>query len=53
MSPVRKPPVFAPAAAGLINPNDAIQDPASLKDAAYIAVRHHFDKASGGRMSDD
>jgi len=46
-APNRKPGVFANPEPVRLNPNEVLADVPSLKDPAYVAVRHHFMRGPG------
>ncbi|HEY5925095.1 MAG TPA: hypothetical protein VIV11_25610 [Kofleriaceae bacterium] len=50
LSPVKKAGVFASPEAARLDSKDVLIDPVSLKDPAYVAVRHHFLRTPGARM---
>lgn len=50
MQQVRKAGVFAAPEVGRINSQEVLVDPTTLKDPAFVAVRHHFMRPAGARM---
>ena len=50
LAPVKKAGIFATPEAGRIDAKDVLIDPVSLKDPAYVAVRHHFMRPPTGRL---
>lgn len=50
MQPVRKIGVFAPAEAARLDARDVLIDPPTLREAAFVAVRHHFVRAPNARL---
>jgi hypothetical protein len=50
LAPVRKTGMFATPEPARLDAKDVLVDPTSLKDSAFVAVRHHFVRAPSGRM---
>lgn len=50
LSPVRKAGVFASPEPVRIDAKDVLIDPPTIKESAYVAVRHHFVRPPGSRM---
>lgn len=50
LSPVRKAGLFASPEPVRIDAKDVLIDPPTIKDSAYVAVRHHFVRPRGSRM---
>ena len=50
MAPVRKQGIFASPEPARLGQGDVLQEPPSIKEPAYVAVRHHFLRAPAGRM---
>ena len=50
MQPVRKTGVFAPAEAARLDAKDVLIDPPTLREAQFVAVRHHFVRAPNARL---
>ncbi len=50
LAPVKKAGIFASPEPGRLDAKDVLVDPVSLKDPAYVAVRHHFVRPPSGRM---
>lgn len=50
LGPVKKAGVFASPEPVRIDAKDVLIDPPSIKDPAYVAVRHHFVRPPGSRM---
>jgi hypothetical protein len=50
LSPVKKQGLFASPEAVRIDAKDVMIDPVTIKDSAYIDVRHHFVRLPGSRM---
>jgi hypothetical protein len=50
LSPVKKAGMFASPEAARLDAKDVLIDPPSLKEPAYVAVRHHFVRPANQRM---
>ena len=50
LSPVRKAGLFASPEPVRIDAKDVLIDPPTIKESAYVAVRHHFVRPPGARM---
>jgi hypothetical protein len=50
LSPVKKSGLFASPEPVRIDAKDVLIDPPTLKESAYVAVRHHFVRPPGARM---
>jgi hypothetical protein len=50
LGPVKKAGVFANPEPVRIDAKDVLVDPVTIKDPAYVAIRHHFLRPSGARL---
>lgn len=50
LSPVRKAGLFAQPEPVRIDAKDVLIDPPTIKESAYVAVRHHFVRPAGSRL---